>query len=73
MKKVFLCAAAVAMLGLAACSNKAAEAADTATVDSDSVNVEVAQFDSVAVDSINDSTVAVSETVETVAVETPAN
>lgn len=48
MKKVFLCAAAVAMLGLASCSNKAAEAEDSAVLDT---AVEVVT--EVAVDSVN--------------------
>lgn len=69
MKKVFLCAAAVAMLGLAACSNKDNTAADTASIDS--VDVTVAEADSVSVDTANgDTTVTVAqEVVETV---TPA-
>ncbi|MDE6234722.1 MAG: hypothetical protein K2M56_03105 [Muribaculaceae bacterium] len=34
MKKILFCAAAVAMLGLASCSSKSENAADTASVDS---------------------------------------
>lgn len=52
MKKFMLCAAAVAMLGLAACSNKQSEATDTASV-TDSADIVVEEVDEVTVDSIN--------------------
>ncbi len=68
MKKVFLGVAAVAMLGLAACSNKANTTEDTASVDS--VEVAVVEDTVVAVDSANDTAVVATE--EVAAVETPA-
>lgn len=49
MKKIFLGAAAVAMLGLASCSSKTETATDTATVNSDTL-VEAAQVTEVTVD-----------------------
>ena len=53
MKKVFLCAAAVAMLGLAACSNKAAENADTVALESADADTTLIVEESIAVDSIS--------------------
>ena len=59
MKKIMLCAAAVAMLGLSACSNKENNQTDSAAVVEE--NVEVVE----AVDTANgDTAVAVEENVE---------
>ncbi len=71
MKKVFLGVAAVAMLGLAACSNKDKEAADSA-IDSANLDTVVAVVDSLAVESIAPDSVQVTETVEAVEAVTPA-
>ncbi len=71
MKKVFLCAAAVAMLGLAACSNKNAENADTAALDSLQDTTVVVETE-VAVDSINPDSAAVAVTEAAAEVVTPA-
>lgn len=68
MKKVFLCAAAVAMLGLASCSNKNANAEDSAAVDSVAMDTAVEVATEVEVDSINPESAQV--TVEQAAVET---
>lgn len=73
MKKVFFGVAAVAMLGLAACSNKNAENAETASVDTTPIEVAVATDTTVTVDSLNDSTAAVTETVTTEVAAAPAN
>ena len=71
MKKIMLCAAAVAMLGLASCSNKQAETADTASV-AESANVEVVEATEVTVDSINPESAQVNVTETEVVTETPA-
>lgn len=71
MKKIFLCAAAVAMLGLAACSNKQADA-DTATIDTPQNDTIVMVSDSVSVESLNKDSVQVTEQVEAAEVVTPA-
>ena len=50
MKKFMICAAAIAMLGLAACSNKDSKTTDSLT---DSVDVNVAEETQTTVDSIS--------------------
>lgn len=67
MKKIMICAAAVAMLGLSACSNKEAKAND-----SDSVNVTVNEAVVAAVDSAGDTIVAVEQNVEVAPVDSTA-
>lgn len=67
MKKFMLCAAAVAVLGLSACSNKEAK-----NNDSDSVNVNVEEITAVSVDSINPESAAVNVAQEVVETVTPA-
>ena len=66
MKKIMICAAALAMLGLSACSNKEAKEA------ADSVNVEIQEVTEVTVDSINPDSAAVNVAQQTVETVTPA-
>lgn len=68
MKKFMLCAAAVAVLGLSACSNKENKAND-----SDSVLVNVEEVAAVAVDSINSDSANVAVAEEVVETVTPAD
>lgn len=72
MKKVFLCAAAVAMLGLAACSNKAAENTDTVALDSPATDTTIVVAESIAVDSINADSAQVTVAEAAAEVVTPA-
>lgn len=67
MRKFMLCAAAVAVLGLSACSNKEAK-----TADSDSVNVNIEEIDQVTVDSLSPDTALVNVEQTTVETVTPA-
>ncbi len=69
MKKVVLSLAVIFSVAMVSCGgNKAAEAADT-----DSVNVEVAAVEEVVVDSVNPDSVAVDTVVAAEVAETPAN
>lgn len=73
MKKIFICAAAVAMLGLAACSNKSAENADTAAIESAANDTLVMVEDSISVESVGQDSLQVTEQVNAAEVVTPAN
>ncbi|MBD5370709.1 MAG: hypothetical protein HDR80_06125 [Bacteroides sp.] len=69
MKKIFMCAAAVAMLGLASCSgNKTAEAADSVQ----NAVEEVEQTTEVAIDSVAPDSAQVEVAQETVEAAAPA-
>lgn len=72
MKKVFLCAAAVAMLGLAACSNKASENADTVALESADADTTLIVAESIAVDSISPDSAQVTVAEAAAEVVTPA-
>lgn len=72
MKKIFLCAAAVAMLGLSACSSKNAANADTAAVESAANDTIIETVTAVEVESINPDSATVQVVEGAAEVVTPA-
>lgn len=72
MKKFIMCAAAVAMLGLASCSGNKAEATDSLAADTQAVDTMVMQETAVAIDSIAPDSAQITVAQETVEAAVPA-